>query len=196
MFTRFRALLSYLIVVITYYSYQYLVLKSTYHLWKKIILQRIAYRQYTFGSSINKSRKIMKTWLVNTNIKGENGNPNGFKYMLRQNKASAYYDRALEVDKIRKSDIVLLYHNDNRIIAVGAVVNPYEGHDYKALNEVEHWVDVNWLWKASFDDNFIPTNYINRNKLGITMVNGTVVNVTDQVDYKALFEEMAMKQQF
>ncbi|MGO5000511.1 hypothetical protein ACEN2G_13340 [Oceanisphaera sp. W20_SRM_FM3] len=44
----------------------------------------------------------MKTWLVNTNTKGKNGNPNGFKYMLRQNKASAYYDRAPEVDKIKK----------------------------------------------------------------------------------------------
>ena len=30
----------------------------------------------------------MKTWLVNTNTKGENGNPNAFKYMLRQNKAA------------------------------------------------------------------------------------------------------------
>lgn len=138
----------------------------------------------------------MKVWLVNTNTKGKNKNPNGFKYMLRQNKASAYYDRASEVDRIKKSDLVLLYHNDNRIIAVGAVVNHYEGHDYKVLNKVEHWVDVNWLWKASFDDNFVPTNAINRNKLGITMVNGTVGNVTDQVDYKALFEEIAMKQQF
>ena len=162
----------------------------------KISLHRIAYKQYTFRLIHKQKWKNMKAWLVNTNTKGENGNPNGFKYMLRQNKASAYYDRASEVDKIKKSDLVLLYHNDNRIIAVGAVVNHYEGHDYEVLNEVEHWVDVNWLWKDSFDDNFVPTNSINRNKLGITMVNGTVVNVTDQVDYKALFEEIAMKQQF
>ncbi len=138
----------------------------------------------------------MKTWLVNTNTKGENGNPNGFKYMLRQNKASAYYDRASEVDKIKKSDLVLLYHNDNRIIAVGAVVTPYEGHDFEDLNEIEHWVDVNWLWNASFDKDFEPTNPINRNKLGITMVGKTVVNVTDQINYKILFEEIAMKQKF
>ena len=138
----------------------------------------------------------MKAWLVNTNTKGENGNPNGFKYMLRQNKASAYYDRASEVDKIKKGDLVFLYHNDNRIIAVGAVLYDYEGHDYDHINEIEHWVDVNWLWKANFDDNFKPTNSINRNKLGITMVGKTVVNVTDQIDYKVLFEEIAMKQQF
>lgn len=138
----------------------------------------------------------MKTWLVNTNTKGENGNPNGFKYMLRQNKASAYYNRASEVDKIKKNDLVLLYHNDNRIIAVGAVVNHYEGHDFEDLNEIEHWVDVNWLWKANFDISFEPTNSIDRNKLGITMVGKTVVNVTSQVDYKVLLEEIAMKQNF
>lgn len=118
----------------------------------------------------------MKAWLVNTNTKDKNGNPNGFKYMLRQNKASAYYDRALEVNKIKKSDLVFLYHNDNRIIAVGAVIEPYTGHDYVELNEVEHWVDVNWLWKADFDDSFKPINPIDRNKLGNTMVLGTVVN--------------------
>lgn len=138
----------------------------------------------------------MDTWLVNTNIKEDNRNPNGFKYMLRHNKAAAYYDRASEVDRIKKGDTVLLYHNDNRIIAVGAVLYGYEGHDYNDLNEIEHWVDVNWLWKASFDDDFKPTNAINRNKIGITMVGKTVVKVTDQVDYKILFEEIAMKQKF
>ena len=29
----------------------------------------------------------MKSWLINTNSKAKNGNPNGYKYMLRQNKA-------------------------------------------------------------------------------------------------------------
>jgi hypothetical protein len=61
----------------------------------------------------------MKTWIVNTNTKQENGNPNAFKYMLRQNKASAFYDKASEIDKIKKGDLICLYHNDNRIIAVG-----------------------------------------------------------------------------
>ena len=138
----------------------------------------------------------MKSWLVNTNIKEINKNPNGYKYMLRHNKASAYYDRASEVDRIQKGDLVLLYHNDNQIIAVGAALYGYEGHDYNDINEIEHWVDVNWLWKVSLDAGFKPTNSINRNKLGITMVGKTVVNVTDQIDYKVLFEEIAMKQQF
>ena len=138
----------------------------------------------------------MKSWLVNTNIKEINKNPNGYKYMLRHNKAAAYYDRASEVDRIKKGDLVLLYHNDNQIIAVGAVLYDYEGHDYNDINEIEHWVDVNWLWKVSLDESFKPTNAINRNELGITMVGKVVVNVTDQVDYKILFKEIAIRQKF
>ena len=138
----------------------------------------------------------MKTWLVNTNTKVENGNPNAFKYMLRQNKAAAFYDRAGEIDKISKGDLVFLYHNENRIIAVGAVVSSYKGHDFKDMEEIEHWVDVNWIWKAKFDSSFEPLNSIDRNDLGITMVNGTVVNVTDQVDYKELFSQITIRQEF
>ena len=138
----------------------------------------------------------MKTWLVNTNTKVDNGNPNAFKYMLRQNKAAAFYDKASGIDKIKQGDLVFLYHNDNRIIAVGSVVTPYEGHDFKDMKSIEHWVDINWLWKAIFDESFTPKNSINRNDLGITMVNGTVVNVTDQVNYKELFTQIASRQQF
>ncbi|CAG35132.1 hypothetical protein [Desulfotalea psychrophila] len=138
----------------------------------------------------------MKTWLVNTNSKDKNGNPNAFKYMLRQNKAAAFYGKASEVDKIEKGDLVLLYHNKNRIISVGAVVTPYEGHDFSAMAKIEHWVDVNWLWKADFDSDFKPTNSINRNDIGITMVNGTVVNVSSQVSYKKLFAAIASHQNF
>ncbi|MCD9556638.1 EVE domain-containing protein [Photobacterium carnosum] len=138
----------------------------------------------------------MKTWLVNTNTKEKNGNPNAFKYMLRQSKAAAFYDRAPEIDKIKKGDLVFLYHNQNRIIAVGAVVTPHQGHDFGEVEKIEHWVDVNWLWKADFNCEFEPTNSIDRNVLGITMVNGTVVNVTDQIDYKVLFEQIAQRQNF
>lgn len=138
----------------------------------------------------------MKTWLVNTNTKEDNGNPNAYKYMLRQNKAAAFYDRAPAIDQISKGDLVFLYHNQNRIIAVGTVVAPFEGHDFQDMEKVEHWVDVNWLWKAEFDFKFEPVNAIDRHTLGITMVTGTVVNVTKQVDYKELFAQIANRQSF
>ncbi|ABA57209.1 conserved hypothetical protein [Nitrosococcus oceani ATCC 19707] len=135
----------------------------------------------------------MKTWLVNTNIRPENGNPNAFKYMLRQNKAAAFYGRAVEIDNICRGDLVCLYHNDNRIIAVGAVVEPYQGHDFEEMELIEHWVDVNWLWKADFNDSFEPLNSIDRRELGIKMVNGTVINITDQVNYKELLTQIAQR---
>jgi len=114
--------------------------------------------------------------------------------MLRQNKAAAYYDRAFTIDKLSTGDLVLLYHNDNRIIAVGCVVKGFEGHDFSEVDEVEHWADVNWIWNAGFDKEFRPIDPIDRNDLGITMVRPTVVNVTDQVDYRLLFENIAKKQ--
>lgn len=136
----------------------------------------------------------MKTWIVNSNTKSSNNNPNGFLYMLRQNKVSAFYDRAKTIDKISKEDLVLLYHNENRVIAVGAVVNSPEVHDYDDLS-VEHWVDVNWLWKDKFNNNQ-PENPIDRKTLNISMVNNTVVNVTEQVDYRRLIEEVTKRQIF
>lgn len=137
----------------------------------------------------------MNTWLVNTNSKPNNNNPNGFKFMLRQNKAAAYYGKKDAIDQIAPNDMVLLYHNQNRVIAVGFVLENTP-HDFEDLTEVEHWVDVNWIWKAKFDDNFEPSNPINRYDLNISMVNGTVINISGQINYKSLFEQMALRQEF
>lgn len=144
----------------------------------------------------------MKTWLVNTNSK----NDPAHIYMLRQNKAAAFYSAAGKVDKISKGDLVLLYHNDNRIIAVGCVVAPpIKGHEIfgTAMNSKEHSVDVNWLWKTTLDPKSgEPTSSpINRHDIGkvsggIDMVNNTVVDVTGKVDYKKLFSEIARVQSF
>jgi predicted Mrr-cat superfamily restriction endonuclease len=137
----------------------------------------------------------MNTWLVNTNSNSNNGNPNGFKVMLRQNKAAAYYGKKGEIDKINPNDLVLLYHNQNRVIAVGFAIEKPE-HDFGDMEKVEHWVDVNWLWKAAFDKNYEPINPIIRTNIGITMVNGTVINVSNQIDHTALLSEIASKQTF
>lgn len=138
----------------------------------------------------------MTCWLVNSNSNSKNNNPNGYKYMLRQNMVAAYYGVNCSVDKIKKGDIVLLYHNENRIIAVGCVVHEFERHDYEEISDVEHRVDLNWIWKAKFNDKSEPIDFINRYDLGITMVNGTVINVSSQVDYKKLLEKIAEKQSF
>jgi predicted Mrr-cat superfamily restriction endonuclease len=144
----------------------------------------------------------MKTWLVNTNTK----NDPAHSYMLRQNKIAAFYESAGKLDKISVGDLVLLYHNDNRIIAVGCVVAPpNKGHEIfgAAMNSEEHTVDVNWLWKASLDPKTweLTSSPINRHDIGrasggIDMVYNTVVEVTEKVDYQKLFSEIARVQSF
>ena len=139
----------------------------------------------------------MKAWLVNSNSKEENNGPHCFEYMIRHNKVAAYYDPYnKQIDQIKAGDLVLLYHNKNRIIAVGCVVREFRDHDYqKDMGSVsEHWADVNWIWNVAFDSQLNPVNPIIRSNVDITMVGKTVVNITDQLDYRALFEEIAKRQ--
>jgi len=138
----------------------------------------------------------MKAWSVNSN---SSNSDHCFKYMVRHNKVSAYFDKNTGIDLIEKGDLVLLYHNENRIIAVGFVVKSFEPHEYqKKMGTMdEHWADVNWIWKAEFekvDDQYNPIDPIDRNDIGIIMTLGTVINVTDQLKYKELFEEIGKRQ--
>ena len=138
----------------------------------------------------------MKIWIVNTNTKEENENPNGYKYMLRQNKASAFWDKRHKVDPIKPEDLVLLYHNKNRIIAVGCAIESHNNPDY--VKDVEHWIDVNWIWKASFNSDNKPINFIDRYNIGLgkLVMNNTVINVTSSIDYEKLLMEIAKNQIF
>ncbi len=139
----------------------------------------------------------MKTFLVNSNTNPSCKGPHCFEYMIRHNKVCAYYRTFnTQIDIILKGDLVLLYHNDNRIIAVGFVVKSFRPHDYQTDMGIadEHWADVNWIWIASFDDQLNPVNPIIRTDLDIKMVNRTVVNITDQLDYRSLFEEIGKRQ--
>lgn len=141
----------------------------------------------------------MKTWLINTNSNPDNGNPNGFQIMLRQNKVSAFYDRKDTVNGISEGDLILLYHNQNRIIAVGYALKLVE-QDFGDITEVEHAVDVNWFWKADFRENgdgtLLPTNYIDRHILGFTSVRRTVENITNQINHFNLLVEIGKRQNY
>ena len=160
----------------------------------------------------------MRAWLVNTNTKSggpddKKDNPHGFMYMLRHNKAAGFYGRKGQLNPIQVGDLILLYHNQNRIVAVGCAVSAPQEHDYDDIGDVETWVDVNWLWKANFDtlkhwkDEFLnqdpsfpdkhpPSNSINRHDIGLGNFAGielhvTVLEVTNHLDYKALFAQIA-----
>jgi len=139
----------------------------------------------------------MKTWLVNSNNKASNKGQHCFEYMIRHNKVAAYYDPYnKQINLLRKGDLVLLYHNENRVIAVGFVVKEFKGHDYqKDMGSVdEHWADVNWIWKATFDSSLNPINPIIRTDIDITMVGKTVVNITEQLNHLTLLQEIGARQ--
>ncbi|MEI6746676.1 MAG: hypothetical protein WCL34_12005 [Methylococcaceae bacterium] len=143
----------------------------------------------------------MKAWLVNTNV---GNNEECVEYMIRHNKVAAYYNPAnSKIDRIEKDDLVLLYHNQSRIVAVGCVVKKFVPHVFQqCMNDIEHWADVNWIWKASFSEKngiFNPLNPIIRTEeLGIPqpLVRPTVSNITEHLNYKLLFEEISKKQTY
>ncbi|MEI6707877.1 MAG: hypothetical protein WCK96_12165 [Methylococcales bacterium] len=140
----------------------------------------------------------MNVYLVNSNT---SNSTHCFEYMIRHNKVAAYFDDGnkqnwnKQIDPLKTGDLVLLYHNDNRIIAVGFVVKGFDPHDYQQdMGDVEHWADVNWIWKAIFDDQLNPVNSIIRtNELKIPMVNGTVIPIKD-LNYRLLMEEIGKRQ--
>lgn len=138
----------------------------------------------------------MKTWIVNTNSKAKNGNPNGFLFMLRQNKISSYYKKKTSVDIISPGDLILLYHNRNRIIAVGFALKN-DLHDFADISDVEHWVDVNWIWKSTFrkiDNSYEPLDPINRKDIKIKSFRKTVENISNQIDFKLLMVRIGERQ--
>ena len=138
----------------------------------------------------------MKVYVVNSNVNPSNKCPNCFQYMLRQNRVITYYDRANQVNGIQAGDLVLLYHNDNRVIAVGFAVKDHEEHNYSHIASHEHWVDVNWLWKTVLNKNYNPVNPIDRNSVGFNIPRRTVEDVTKQINLSNLLEEMGKRQRY
>lgn len=137
----------------------------------------------------------MNFWVVNSNNNENNGNPNGFLFMLRQNKVATYYHRADEVKNIIIGDLILLYHNKNRIIAVGFAVQT-STHDFIDIANVEKWIDVNWIWKAEFNEFLEPINSIKRQELKISSIRRAVNNITMEIDVNSLLKEIGKRQTF
>ncbi len=136
----------------------------------------------------------MNTWLVNTNTAKENCNPNGFKYMIRQNRAIAWGGAGSQLNGVQPNDLILLYHNDNRIVAVGIAVSSVQQSDFPQKEDYEeYWIDSHWLWVADFDENSQPINPINRKSVGIYNVRNTVNQITDEINYQALLAQIAEK---
>lgn len=139
----------------------------------------------------------MDYWLVHTN-NTEEGTPNAFKYMLRQGVVGTFYGKKEAVEKLEVGDIVLLYHGSNQIIGVGAVVQTYEPHDIKRIDNITHQADVNWIWKAHFDDDWNPLDSIMRENIekDTWSKRHAIENITGKVKCSALLREIAKKQKY
>lgn len=143
----------------------------------------------------------MEAWLVNTNSNKKNGNPNAFKFMLRQRKVPVYVTRKEGIAPMTAGDLVLLYHNDNMIIAVGfALRKPFDDFDHfdvpDTTHNVERWIDVNWIWQARFNTNFKAVTPILRQSVGIKSYLQPIQRVTKQVNYAELFKAMGKLQEY
>ena len=66
----------------------------------------------------------MVAWLVNTNSNAANGNPNGYKFMLRQNKVAAYWGRKNAVDGLdeKPTSKVIAMRPYKRFMQIAAAV--------------------------------------------------------------------------
>ena len=134
----------------------------------------------------------MNAWSINTNIKN---NADSWDEMISQNKISAYYGKGKTLERINESDLILLYHNNNRFIAVGIAVSKAKSPSHipqgSPSSGLEEFVNVKWLWHTREIDNSIIRENIMRIKTKRHIP--TLIDITDRLDYKKLFTEIAKK---
>jgi hypothetical protein len=128
----------------------------------------------------------MKIWSVNTNQ--TNHGDEVAKLFLKQNRIILWYrDEKPNLKHIQKGDLVLAYHNELRVIAVGFALSERTTCDNF---EKEEFVDVDWIWKNL--ENPIQLNNIqSENK--VKMFNGSIFNWTENIDTKKLLSEIGIK---
>lgn len=144
----------------------------------------------------------MRVYLVNSNLTYCS---ECWKYMLRQNRVIVWdippsMTRYNQLKVIKKGDLVLLYHKDNRIIATCFAANDCQEHELGFMMDREWWVDVNWIWKSVVtSDNRDPADPIDRHHVGLGRLQGielshSVVDITGDIDLRLLLEQIGQRQ--
>lgn len=80
-------------------------------------------------------------YIVNTN---KTYMPEVYKQMVENKKASAYYTRKRLIKKIKKDDIVCLYHVGVGVIGIGTATTEYQKKEYAQNPDAEYFVPVNF----------------------------------------------------
>ena len=113
-----------------------------------------------------------------------------YRDMLMTNRVSAYYDAIKQLKKINQGDLILLYHKDWKVIAVGfAISNLLTNHE---LKDIEGFVYVNWIFKANDD----LDNAIDYRDIADGNPPPPTVSPIYSLDEKKLLEEISKRQNF
>ncbi len=116
----------------------------TYHVYED---QRRFYVEFhSFAPEPDEGVGLLSNhFIVNTDITYQ---PEGYKAMLAESKASAYHNRKNAVDKIEKGDRVFLYHNRVGVVAVGRALGKARECDWQGDEGAEHYVRLQFKLKA------------------------------------------------
>ncbi len=110
--------------------------------------------------------------------------------MLMSNKISAYYDAIKQLEQINQGDLILLYHKNWKVIAVGFAISNVLTNDMLKHNDRESFVYINWIFKANDDLN----NSIDYRNIADGNPPPPTISPVYKVNEKKLFEEMSKKQ--
>jgi len=114
-----------------------------------------------------------------------------YKDMLISNKISAYYGAIKQLTQIKQGDLILLYHKDWKVIAVGYSISNVLTNDMLD-DKIESFVYVNWIFKVNDD----LSNAIDYRKIAEGKVPPPTVSPIYSVDTTKLFEEISKNQNF
>ena len=74
-----------------------------------------------------------------------------YREMLEQEKAAAYYGRKYSIARIKKGDIVFLYHTGLGVVACGEAIDNHKVTDRSGHKNEEYFIPLKFEWKINPD---------------------------------------------
>ena len=112
-----------------------------------------------------------------------------YKDMLISNKISVYYEAIKQLKQVSFGDLILLYHNDWKVIAVGFAISDILTNDM-LKDDIESFIYVNWIFKS--DDDL--KNTIDYRKIADGKAPPKSISPIYSLNKEKLFEEISKNQ--